>query len=145
MKIKLLFLVLLPTMSIAQYACKKCSVFSKSKQWFQFIDCVTNEIEQYGNINDYMCRATSYGFAFANRDTIISFYKKDEYIIKEEGLKRALIDFNKIIEIDSTFANGIPFKFRAEMNKQLGGNYCNDMKRYCRISNRCEDYERYCK
>ena len=74
-------------------------------------------MQQDGNINDYMCRATSYGFTFANRDTIKSFYKEDEYIIKEEALKRALIDFNKIIELDSTFANGIPFKYRAEMKR----------------------------
>ena len=144
MKIKLLVLVLTPIISIAQNACKACSELSKTKQWFRFIECVTHRIEQDGNINDYMCRATSYGFAFANRDTIKSISKEDEYIIKEEALKRALIDFNKIIELDSTFANGIPFKLRAEMKKQLGVNYCNDMKRYCRISNKCEDYERDC-
>ena len=143
---KLFFvLILTPTLLIGQNACKECSEFSKSKEWSKFIECVTNKIEQDGNINDYMCRATSYGFAFANLDSIKSFYKEDEYIIKEEALNLALIDFNKIIELDSTFANGIPFKLRAEMKKQLGRNYCDDMKRYCRMTNKCEDYERDCK
>ena len=103
------------------------------------------KIDQDGNINDYMCRATSYGFAFANLDSVKSFYKEDEYLIKEEALNLALIDFNTIIELDSTFANGIPFKLRAEMKKQLGRNYCNDMKSYCKISDQCDDYEKECK
>ena len=145
MKKLLLILILTPSMLIAQNACKTCSEFSKSKEWSKFIECVTNKIEQDGNINDYMCRATSYGFAFANLDSIKSFYKEDEFIIKEESLNLALIDFNKIIELDSTFANGIPFKLRGEMKKQLGRNYCDDMRRYCRMTNKCEDYERDCK
>ena len=62
------------------------------------------KIEQDGNINDYMCRATSYGFAFANLDSIKSFYKEDEYIMKEEALNLALIDFNRIIELLFLFA-----------------------------------------
>ena len=145
MKKLLLILILIPSMLIAQNACKTCSEFSKSKEWSQFMKCVTKEIEKTSNISDYMCRATSYGFAFANLDSIKSFYKEDEYIIKEEALNLALIDFNKIIELDSTFANGIPFKLRGEMKKQLGRNYCDDMKRYCRMTNKCEDYERDCK
>ena len=145
MKTLLLILILTPSMLMAQSACKTCSEFSKSKEWSKFMQCVTKKIEQDGNINDYMCRATSYGFAFTNLDSIKSFYKEDEYIIKEEALDLALIDFNTIIELDSTFANGIPFKLRAEMKKQLGRNYCNDMKRYCRMTNKCEDYERDCK
>ena len=122
MKKLLLILILTPSMLIAQNACKTCSEFSKSKEWSKFIECVTNKIEQDGNINDYMCRATSYGFAFANLDSIKSFYKEDEYIIKEEALNLALVDFNKVIELDSNFARGIPFKLRAEMKKQLGKN-----------------------
>ena len=145
MKKLLLILILTPAMLIAQNACKTCSELSKSKEWSKFIECVTKKIEQNGNINDYLCRATSYGFAFANLDSIKSFYKEDEYIMKEEALNLALIDFNKIVELDSTFANGIPFKLRAEMKKQLERNYCDDMKRYCRMTNKCEDYERDCK
>ena len=145
MKKLLLILILTPSMLIAQNACKACSEFSKSKEWSKFIECVTKKIDQDGNINDYMCRATSYGFIFANLDSIKSFYKKDEYILKEEAVNLALIDFNQIIELDSTFANGISFKLRAEMKKQLGRNYCDDMKRYCKITNQCEDYEKDCK
>ena len=145
MKKILLILILTPSMLIAQNACKACSEFSKSKEWSKFIECVTKKIDQDGNINDYMCRATSYGFIFANIDSIRSFYKEDEYIIKEEAVNLALIDFNKIIELDSTFANGIPFKLRAEMKKQLGRNYCDDMKRYCKMTTQCEDYEKDCK
>tara|TARA_B100000427_G_C15076117_1_gene406317 strand:+ start:52 stop:492 length:441 start_codon:yes stop_codon:yes gene_type:complete len=145
MKKILLILILTPTILIAQNACKTCSEFSKSKEWSKFIECVTKKIDQDGNINDYMCRATSYGFAFANLDSIKSFYKEDEYIVKKEALNLALIDFNKIIELDSTFANGIPFKLRSEIMKQLGRNYCNDMKRYCKMTNQCKDYERECK
>ena len=88
---------------------------------------------------------TSYGFAFANLDSIKSFYKEDEYITKEEALNLALVDFNKVIELDSNFARGIPFKLRAEMKKQLGKNYCDDMKIYCRITNKCEEYYKQCK
>ena len=147
MKLKkiLLILILTPTILIAQNACKTCSEFSKSKEWSKFINCVTKKIEQYANINDYMCRATSYGFAFASLDSIKSFYKKDEYIIKEEALNLALIDFNKIIELDSTFANGMPFKLRAEMKRQLRRDYCDDMRKYCKMTNECEDYETNCK
>ena len=145
MKKILLILILLPSILISQNACKTCSEFSTSKEWSKFIECVTKKIEQDDNINDYMCRATSYGFAFANLDSIKSFYKEDEYIIKEEALNLALIDFNRIIELDSTFANGIPYKLRAEMKKQLGKNYCDDMKRYCRMTNKCEDYILDCK
>ena len=107
--------------------------------------CVTKEIEKTSNISDYMCRATSYGFVFASLDSIDSFYKEDEYIIKEEALNLALVDFNKVIELDSNFARGIPFKLRAEMKKQLGKNYCDDMKIYCRITNKCEEYYKQCK
>ena len=145
MKKLLLILILTPTMLIAQNACKICSEFSKLKEWSKFIECVTKKIDQDGNINDYMCRATSYGFAFTNLDSIKSFYKEDEYIIKEEALNLALIDFNKIVELDSTFANGIPFKLRAAMKKQLRINYCDDMKRYCKMTNQCEEYEKDCK
>tara|TARA_Y100000766_G_scaffold247096_1_gene228007 strand:+ start:324 stop:725 length:402 start_codon:yes stop_codon:yes gene_type:complete len=132
-------------MLIAQNACKTCSEFSKSKEWSKFFQCVTKKIEKDSNITDYMCRATSYGFAFGNLDSIKSFYEEDEYIIKEEALYLALIDLNKIIELDSIFANGIPFKIRAEMKKQLGKNYCDDFKKYCRITKKCEDYEKDCK
>ena len=142
MKKLLLILILTPSMLIAQNACKACSEFSKSKEWSKFIECVTKKIDQDGNLNDYMCRATSYGFIFANLDSIKSFYKKNEYIIKEEAVNLALIDFNKIIELDSTFANGIPFKLRAEMKKQLGKNYCDDMKSYCKTSEQCDYYEK---
>ena len=86
MKKLLLILILTPSMLIAQNACKECSEFSKSKEWSKFIECVTKKIDQDGNINDYMCRATSYGFIFANLDSIRSFYKEDEYIIKEEAV-----------------------------------------------------------
>ena len=141
----LLILILAPSMLIAQNACKTCSEFSKSKEWSKFMQCVTKKIEQDGNINDYMCRATSYGFAFTNLDSIKSFYKEDEHIIKEEALNLALIDFNKIVELDSTFANGIHFKLRSAMKKQLGINYCDDMKRYCKMTNQCEEYEKDCK
>ena len=143
---KLFFvLILTPTLLIGQNACKECSEFSKSKEWSKFMQCVTKKIEQDGNINDLMCRATSYGFAFANLDSIKSFYKEDEYIIKEEALNLALVDFNKVIELDSNFARGIPFKLRAEIKKQLGKNYCDDMKIYCRITNKCEEYYKQCK
>ena len=145
MKKLLSILILTPSMLIAQNACKTCSKFSKLKEWNQFMQCVTKKIEQKSNINDYMCRATSYGFAFAGLDSIKSFYKEDEYIIKEEALNLALLDLNKIIALDSTFANGIPFKLRAEMKKQLGENYCNDMKIYCKMTNKYENYERECK
>ena len=145
MKRLLSILILTPSMLIAQNACKTCSEFSKLKEWNKFMQCVTKKIEQDRNINDYMCRATSYGFAFASLDSIKSFYKKDEYIIKEEALNLALQDLNKIIALDSTFANGIPFKLRAEMKKQLGANYCKDMKKYCKMTNKCENYERECR
>ena len=80
---KLFFvLILIPTFLIGQNACKECSEFSKSKEWSQFMKCVTKEIEKTSNISDYMCRATSYGFAFANLDSIRSFYKEEEYIIR---------------------------------------------------------------
>ena len=144
MKKLLLILILTPSMLIAQNACKTCSEFSKSKEWSQFMKCVTKEIEKTSNISDYMCRATSYGFVFASLDSIDSFYNDGEYILKEEALNLALKDFNTIIKIDSTFANGIPFKLRSEMKKQLGKDYCNDMKMYCKITKRCEDYEREC-
>ena len=144
MKKLLLILILTPSILIAQNACKTCSEFSKSKEWSKFIECVTNKIEQDGNINDYMCRATSYGFIFANLDSIDSFYNDGEYILKEEALNLALKDFNTIIKIDSTFANGIPFKLRSEVKKKLGKDHCNDMKIYCKLTNKCEDYERDC-
>ena len=144
MKKLLLILILSPSILIAQNACQTCSEFSKSKEWSQFMKCVTNKIEKNNHISDYMCRATSYGFVFANLDSIESFYKEGEYILKEEALNLALTDFNTIIKIDSTFANGIPFKLRSEMKKQLGKDYCNDMKKYCKITSRCEDYEREC-
>ena len=138
----LIILILAPNILIAQNACKTCSNFSKTEDWNQFMQCVTKEIQQNKNINDYMCRAMSYGFAFANLDSIKS--KEDKYLLKEEALNLSLIDFNTIIKIDSTFANGIPFKLRSEMKKQLGKDYCNDMKMYCKITKRCEDYEREC-
>ena len=44
---KLLFIfILAPSMLIAQNACKTCSEFSKSKEWSQFMKCVTKEIEK---------------------------------------------------------------------------------------------------
>ena len=99
---KLLFIfILAPSMLIAQNACKTCSEFSKSKEWSQFMKCVTKKIEKNSNISDYMCRATSYGFIFASLDSIDSFYKDGEYILKEEALNLALTDFNTIIKNDS--------------------------------------------
>ena len=142
MKKILIILILAPCILTAQNACKTCSNFSKSEDWSKFMQCVTKEIQQNKNINDYMCRAMSYGFAFANQDSIIS--KEGKYLLKEEALNLSLIDFNTIIKIDSTFAYGIPFKLRSEVKKKLGKDHCNDMKIYCKLTNKCEDYERDC-
>lgn len=142
MKKILIILILFPSILIAQNACKKCANFSKTEDWNKFIECVTQEIQQNKNINDYMCRAMSYGFAFANVDSIKS--KENKYLLKKEALNSSLMDFDTIIRIDSTFANGIPFKLRSEIKKQLGIDHCNDMKIYCNLTNKCEDYKRDC-
>ncbi|MEC7646456.1 MAG: hypothetical protein VX689_03110 [Bacteroidota bacterium] len=142
MKKILIILVLAPGILIAQNACKTCSEFSKTEEWSKFMQCVTKEIEKDNNINDYMCRAISYGFAFSNLNSIES--NDGKKILKKEALNLALQDFNTIIKLDSTFANGIPFKLRSEVKKQLGKDHCNDMKIYCQLTNRCEDYEKDC-
>jgi hypothetical protein len=144
MKKLLITLILTPGLLISQNACKTCSEFSKSNNWSDFLECVSEKIKIENNINDYMCRASSYGFAFGSSDSIKSFNKKGKYIQKKEALDLAIKDYDIVIELDSTFANGMPFKLRSEIKKQLGKNYCEDLKKYCRITKRCNEYEREC-
>ena len=68
----------------------------------------------------------------------------DTRLSKDQALDLAIKDYDIVIELDSTFANGMPFKLRSEIKKQLGKNYCEDLKKYCRITKRCNEYEREC-
>ena len=82
--------------------------------------CISDEIKKTENINDYMCRVQCFGAIFQKTDSItleINSIKK--YYSKKDILMLSIDDLDRIIQKDSLFANGIPFKQRQHIEKLL--------------------------
>ena len=113
-------LLLFPFFGFSQNACKKCSIFSANNNWSKLILCISDEIKKTENINDYMCRVQCFGAIFQKTDSItleINISKK--YYSKKDILMLSIDDLDRIIQKDSLFANGIPFKQRQHIEKLL--------------------------
>ena len=113
-------LLLFPFFGFSQNACKKCSIFSANNNWSKLILCISDEIKKTENINDYMCRVQCFGAIFQKTDSItleINSIKK--YYSKKDILMLSIDDLDRIIQKDSLFANGIPFKQRQHIKKLL--------------------------
>lgn len=113
-------LLLFPFFGFSQNACKKCSIFSANNNWSKLILCISDEIKKTENINDYMCRVQCFGAIFQKTDSItleINSIKK--YYSKKDILMLSIDDLDRIIQKDSLFANGIPFKQLQHIEKLL--------------------------
>ena len=118
---KLYFIILLfPFFGHSQNACKKCSNFSANNNWSKLILCVSDEINKTENINDYMCRVQCFGAIFQKTDSItLEINSSKKYYSKKDILMLSIDDLDRIIQKDSLFANGIPFKQRQHIEKLL--------------------------
>jgi hypothetical protein len=118
---KLYFILLLfPFFGFSQNACKKCSNFSTNNNWSKLILCISDEIKKTENINDYMCRVQCFGAIFQKTDSILfSLDSSKKYYSKKDVLILTVNDLNVIIQKDSLFANGIPFKQLQHIEKLL--------------------------
>lgn len=113
-------LLLIPFFGLSQNACKKCSEFSANNNWSKLLLCISTEIEKTENINDYMCRVQCYGAIIQNTDSINLYLENDKkYYSKKQILNLSITDLNVIIQKDSLFANGVPFKQRLNIEKLL--------------------------
>ena len=120
MKKLYLFLLIFPIIGISQNACKKCSEFSVNNNWTELISCISAEIIESENINDYMCRVQCYGAIFQSPDSIfLNLNKNKTFCTKKDILNLTLTDLDIIIKRDSLFANGIPSKQRIHIEKLL--------------------------
>ncbi len=120
MKKLYLFLLIFPIIGISQNACKKCSEFSVNNNWTELISCISAEIIETENINDYMCRVQCYGAIFQSSDSIFLHLNNNKiFCTKKDILNLTLTDLDLIIKRDSLFANGIPSKQRIHIEKLL--------------------------
>ena len=113
-------LLLFPFFGFSQNACKKCSIFSANNNWSKLILCISDEINKTENINDYMCRVQCFGAIFQKTDSItLEINSSKKYYSKKDILMLSIDDLDRIIQKDSLFANGIPFKQRQHIEKLL--------------------------
>ncbi|MDC3133319.1 hypothetical protein OA958_00605 [Bacteroidota bacterium] len=113
-------LLLFPFFGFSQNACKKCSIFSANNNWSKLILCISDEIKKTENINDYMCRVQCFGAIFQKTDSItLEINSSKKYYSKKDILMLSIDDLDRIIQKDSLFANGIPFKQRQHIEKLL--------------------------
>ena len=113
-------LLLFPFFGFPQNACKKCSIFSANNNWSKLILCISDEIKKTENINDYMCRVQCFGAIFQKTDSItLEINSSKKYYSKKDILMLSIDDLDRIIQKDSLFANGIPFKQRQHIEKLL--------------------------
>ena len=120
MKKLYLFLLIFPIISFSQNACKKCSEFSVNNNWTELISCISAEITETENINDYMCRVQCYGAIFQSSDSLfIKINNIKNFCSKKDILNLTLTDLDLIIKRDSLFANGIPSKQRIHIEKLI--------------------------
>ena len=113
-------LLLFPFFGFSQNACKKCSIFSANNNWSKLILCISDEIKKTENINDYMCRVQCFGAIFQKTDSItLEINSSKKYYSKKDILMLSIDDLDRIIQKDSLFANGIPFKQRQHIKKLL--------------------------
>ena len=120
MKKLYLFLLIFPLIGFSQNACKKCSEFSVNNHWTELISCISAEIIETENINDYMCRVQCYGAIFQSSDSIFLHLNNSKtFYTKKDILNWTLTDLDVIIKKDSLFANGIPIKQRIHIEKLL--------------------------
>ena len=66
------------------------------------------------------------------------------FIKRSELLELSLKDLNFIIESNPNFANGLAVKQSIFIKKQLGKEYCSDLKLLCEITGECDDYNENC-
>ena len=120
MKKLCLFLLIFPIIGFSQNTCKKCSEFSVNNNWTKLISCISAEIVETENINDYMCRVQCYGAFFQSSDSIFLHLNNNKTsYTKKDILNLTLKDLDIIIKRDSLFANGIPSKQRIHIEKLL--------------------------
>ena len=113
-------LLLFPFFGFSQNACKKCSIFSENNNLSKLILCISDEIKKTENINDYMCRVQCFGAIFQKTDSItLEINSSKKYYSKKDILMLSIDDLDRIIQKDSLFANGIPFKQRQHIEKLL--------------------------
>tara|TARA_B100000963_G_C22312810_1_gene530826 strand:+ start:159 stop:506 length:348 start_codon:yes stop_codon:yes gene_type:complete len=111
---------MLPIIGYSQNACKKCSEFSVNNNWNELISCISAEIIETDNINDYMCRVQCYGTIFQSSDSIFLHLNNSKtFCTKKDILNLTLTDLDLIIKRDSLFANEIPSKQRIHIKKLL--------------------------
>ena len=128
--------------AFGQNACKDCSSFSVNEDWIGLIECLNQKISISNSIPDLMCRVQCYGIILDKTDSI---NLSGHFINRTELLKLSLKDLNFIIDSNPNFANGLPLQQSIFIKKQLGEEYCSDLKLLCEIIGTCEEYNANCK
>ena len=142
---RLLFTALICLMSVSvfgQNACKECSDFSVNEDWTSLIECLNQKISISNSIPDLMCRVQCYAIISEKTDSI---NLSGSFITRLELLELSLKDLHFIIESNPNFANGLPLQQSIFIKKQLGKEYCSDLKLLCEIIGDCEDYNANCR
>ena len=142
---RLLFTALTCLISVSafgQSACKDCSDFSKNEDWTGLIECINQKISISNSIPDLMCRVQCYGIILEKKDSI---NLNGHLINRTEVLELSLKDLKFIIDSNPNFANGLPLQQSIFIKKELGEDYCSDLKLLCEITNKCEEYNSNCK
>lgn len=143
MKSRLLLIALLASFSVfGQNACKACSDFSKNEDWTGLIECINQKISISNSIPNLMCRVQCYGIILETTDSI---NLNGHLINRTEVLELTLKDLKFIIDSNPNFANGLPLQQSIFIKKELGEDYCSDLKLLCEITNKCEEYNSNCK
>lgn len=143
MKTRLLLIALLASFSaFSQHACKDCSDFSVNEDWTGLIECLNHKISISNSIPDLMCRVQCYAIISEKTDSI---NLSGNFINRTELLELSLKDLNFIIDSNPNFANGLPLQQSIFIKKQLGAEYCSDLKLLCEIIGECEEYNANCR
>mgnify|MGYP001156864031 FL=1 len=141
---KLLFTALtclICVIAFGQNACKDCSDFSVNEDWTGLIECLNHKISLSNSIPDLMCRVQCYAIISEKTDSV---NLSGSFIKRSELLELSLKDLNFIIESNPNFANGLAVKQSIFIKKQLGKEYCSDLKLLCEITGECDDYNANC-